>query len=81
MSSDEIEIRLRRAPHDPQINEPAYQKELAVFTAVLRENKVKYSQRGMAFDSAEGGGFPLGDFIVPLATAALGALPPGAIPP
>jgi hypothetical protein len=74
MASNEIEISLYRASDDPHIHEPAYQKELAVFSRVLRERGVKYSQRGMAFDSAEALGFPLGEYALPLATAVLGAL-------
>jgi hypothetical protein len=74
MASDEIEVILSRGPDDPKTHEPAYQKELDVFSKVLRESAVSYSQRGMAFDSAAGGGFPLGDYILPLATGVLGVV-------
>jgi hypothetical protein len=70
----QIEIRLIRAPDDPQINAPAYQNELSAFSSVLRERGITYSQRGMVFDSAAGGGFPLGQYIIPIATGVVGAI-------
>ncbi len=74
MTTNQVEVRLIRAPDDPEINAPAYQKDLSAFSSVLRERGIKYTQRGMAFDSAAGGGFALGQYAIPIATAALTAI-------
>jgi hypothetical protein len=75
MAEDEIEVVLSRAPDDPPRNDPAFRKELSTFSKVLHDNGVSFSTRGMAFDSADGGGFvTLGEYVIPLATGVLGFL-------
>jgi hypothetical protein len=68
-----IEIVLRPAPDEPRVNDPKFQIELREFSRALRAAGVEYSQRGMAFDAADGGGFPLPEFVVVL-TAAIAPL-------
>jgi hypothetical protein len=57
----EINLSLVKAPDDPAINDPTYLESVAAFSKALHSGGAKYSQRGMAFDSAAGGGFPLGE--------------------
>ncbi|ABO59039.1 hypothetical protein KTD19_22650 [Burkholderia multivorans] len=71
----EIEIRLKRAPDDLPENDPAFQKELRSFSSALYSAGIRYSQRGMAFDSAAAMGYPLAEFIIKeLGPAAIGVI-------
>jgi hypothetical protein len=63
---NEIEIVLLRAPDDPARDDPAFQQELHTFSKALHDNRVKFSERRMFFDSAAGGGFALGEYLVQL---------------
>jgi hypothetical protein len=62
-----VQIRLVGSPDDPVISDPAYQKELRGFSSSLHEAGIAFSQRGMAFDSADAMGHPLGEYFVSLA--------------
>lgn len=59
-----VEIILRRAADDPEVNSPEFQSELHTFSGALRSAGVSYSQRGMAFDSAAAMGYPLAEFAI-----------------
>jgi hypothetical protein len=54
---EKIEIRLQRAPDDPKVPDPKFQEELREFSKALQTAGVDYSQRGMAFDSADALGY------------------------
>jgi hypothetical protein len=64
-----MEIVLQRAPDDPKVHDPKFQSELRDFSKALRAAGIEYSQGGMAFDAADGGGFPLPEFLVVLTAA------------
>jgi len=75
MAGQGIELRLKRGPADPPENDPTFQAELNDFTEALRDSGVAYSQRGMAFDSADAHGYPLAEFVIKeLGVPAIGAL-------
>lgn len=74
IKDSDAEIVLVAAPSDPRQNHPAYLEDVATFSKTLNATGVNYNQRGMAFDSAEGLGYPLGQYIVefgPIAVAAI----------
>lgn len=60
----EFSLDLVRAAADPSENDPEFQKELSRFGAALRDAGVPYSQSAIAFDSVEGLGYPLPEFIL-----------------
>src|ERR1700684_23912 len=59
-----VDLLLERASDDPQENEPAFQEELRAFATSLHSTGLKYSQRAMAFDAIDGGGYPLAQFAI-----------------
>jgi hypothetical protein len=67
----QIEFVLMRSRDDPPENDPKIQEELTKFSQTLRSAGVTFSQRGMAFDSVDALGYPIGEFIV-TATQAIG---------
>jgi hypothetical protein len=69
MSEVKVKIVLTRAPDDPKVNERSFQEELGSFGAALRSAGVKYTLRGMAFDSADALGFQSPEFQVFLGQA------------
>lgn len=71
---DEIRVILRRAPDDSLENDPKFQRELSDFSKSLRAAGVKFSQRAMAFDSADALGYPLPNFLITLAPAVIAAV-------
>lgn len=73
---EKIEIRLQRAPDDAGVADPKFQAELRHFSGALRVAGIDYSQRGIAFDSADALGYPLPEFLVAFspAMAALAAI-------
>ena len=74
-AAQEFELRLVRASEDPPVNDPAFQKELRAFSSMLHSAGVRYSQRGMAFDSVAMTGYPLAEFIIKeLGPAAIGVI-------
>jgi hypothetical protein len=60
----EFSINLVRSADDLPENDPEFQKELSRFGAALRDARVPYSQTAIAFDSVEGHGYPLPEFII-----------------
>jgi hypothetical protein len=68
-----VALLLERASDDPQENEPAFQEELGAFTTSLLATGLTYSQRGMAFDTVDGGGYPLPEFVIDLGPAVIAA--------
>ena len=77
IEAGEFSIDLVRTADDPPENDPEFQKELAQFGAALRDAGVPYSQTAIAFDSVEGHGYPLPEFIIAikvLAPPAIAAL-------
>jgi hypothetical protein len=73
MPNDEIGIVLSRAPSDPERNDPEFREQVRAFSKVLHDNGVRFSERGMAFDSVSGSGgfFSLGEYTIPLVTGVL----------
>jgi hypothetical protein len=73
---EKLEIRLQRAPDDPKLADPKFQEELRGFSKALRSAGIDYSQRAMAFDAADGLGYPLPEFLIAFSApiAALAAL-------
>lgn len=75
---ERVEIVLRQAPDDPQVNDPEFQKELREFSKSMRDAGVTFSQRAMAFDSIDALGYPLAEFVLkslgPAAIAAVAAV-------
>jgi hypothetical protein len=72
----DAELVLVRASDDPPQNDAAYLKQLSEFSRALNDSGVEYSQRGMAFDSIDALGFPLGEYTLrfgPMAAAAVSA--------
>jgi hypothetical protein len=68
----DAEIILLGARDDPPQNNPVYLKDVAEFSKAA--TGVDCSQRGMAFDSVEAQGYPLGEYVVqfgPIAVAAI----------
>ena len=57
---------LERAADDPQPNDTQFQQELGVFSASLHDAGLKFSQRAIAFDAVDGGGYPLPEFVIAL---------------
>jgi hypothetical protein len=68
----EAEITLDRAPDDPPEYDLNYQEELATFVSTLEAAGVEYSQRLISLQSADAGGWPIGNFAL---SCALGAIP------
>ena len=64
IEAGEFSLDLVRTAADPPENDPEFQKELSRFGAALRDAGVPYSQSAIAFDSVEGHGYPLPEFIV-----------------
>lgn len=64
---ERIHIVLLASHEDPVVSDPAYQQELRTFSAPLHEAGVKFTQRGIAFDSAQAMGYPLGEYFISLA--------------
>jgi hypothetical protein len=60
----QLEIVLKRSPHDPKERDPRYQEELRKFSKSLRAVGTIVAQRGIAFDSANVRGYPVGQFVV-----------------
>ena len=60
----QIRIWLKRAPTDPKERDPRYQEELNQFSQALRTVGTVVAQRGVAFDSANVRGYPIGEFVV-----------------
>ena len=60
MSQVKVRIVLTRASDDPKVNERSFQEELGSFGAA----RVKYTARGMAFDSVDALGYQLPEFYV-----------------
>ena len=76
MEQQTVKIELKHAADEQGGRDAAFPKELGAFSASMRAARISYSQRAMAFDSADALGFPLGDFtlkltgiLVPAATA------------
>jgi hypothetical protein len=55
-SSPELHLILVRAPDDPPLVSPEFQKELFEFAQSLRGQDIQVENRWYAFDSAQGGG-------------------------
>jgi len=73
----QFSVELVRTADDPPVNDPAFQRELSQFGASLRTAGIPYSQRAMAFDSADALGYSLPEFIFAIkdiATPLIGAL-------
>jgi hypothetical protein len=68
----ELRLRLIRAPDDPPLSSPEYQKELSEFAQSLRAHGIKVESRSFALDAVHGGGGASGEFII--AITALGIL-------
>src|ERR1700737_5072127 len=51
-----------------------YLKDVAEFSKALNATGVDYPQRGMAFDSVEAQGYPLGEYVVQLGPIAVAAI-------
>jgi|GEM_PF-2094096 len=62
--ADEFGFRLEFAPDEPRPNSPEGQEIIARFTRELREAGAQPIVRGMAFDSVEGGGYQLPEFVL-----------------
>ena len=62
----EVVLCLEGGPEDPPVRDRAFQDELNVFSATLRASGAKVSQRGLAMDSVDGGGYPLPEFVIDL---------------
>ena len=60
----EVVLCLERATDDPQPDDAKYQEELRAFAASLRATGLKFSQRAIAFDLVDGGGYPLPEFVI-----------------
>lgn len=69
-SSESFELSLIKSKEDSDIFSPEYQKDLNEFSKGAHAT----SQRGLAMDSALGGGDPLGEFIFNNAEALIAAL-------
>ena len=67
---DDVEVELIPAPDDPEVSSPEYQAGLTALTAPLHAAGIRFTQRAIAYDSVDVHGFPLGEFVVPLATVA-----------
>jgi hypothetical protein len=74
MNQNEVRIVLQRASDDPAVNAPEFQKELGGVSKSLHSANVKYTVRGMTFDSVDALGFQLPEFVVTLAPGAIGAV-------
>ena len=59
---------LEPALDEPRHGDKAFQQELRVFSSSLQATGLKFSQRAMAFDSVDGGGFPQPEFAITLQT-------------
>lgn len=74
---EEFTIELDGAEDEMPANGPAFQEALGLFGASLRSAGIPYSQTAITFDSADGGGYPLPEFIASLKVlgpASMGAL-------
>jgi hypothetical protein len=60
----EFSLELVRVADDPLENDPAFQAELGEFSKSLHAAGVTFSQRAIAFDAVDGGGYPLAEFVV-----------------
>jgi hypothetical protein len=68
-----VDLLLERASDDPQENEPAFQEELRTFATSLHSTGLEFSQRAIAFDAVDGGGYPLAQFAIILGPAVIAA--------
>jgi hypothetical protein len=64
---DRIEIVLGRAPEDAPERDPKIQEEFRAFSSSLHDAGITFSQRAIAFDSADALGYPIGQFAIQLA--------------
>lgn len=64
-----LDLTLIRAADDGPLNGREVQDAIAGISRELHRSGVRYSQRGMAFDSADAVGFALPEYIIPLAQA------------
>ena len=67
INEERVYINLVASADDPSLSDQAYQLELRDFSSALREAGVTFSQRAMAFDSAQAVGYPLGEYFLSLA--------------
>ncbi len=58
----ELRLILIRAPDDPPLSGPEYQKELEGFAQALRSQGIKVSSRWFTQDAVGGGGWSVGEF-------------------
>jgi hypothetical protein len=68
----ELRLILVRAPDDPPLAGPEFQKELSEFRQLLYAHGIQIESRSFAVDAAHGGGGLSGEFII--ACTALGLL-------
>jgi hypothetical protein len=74
MNQNDVRIMLQRTSDDPTVNAPEFQKQLRDVSKSLHSANVKYTVRGMTFDSVDALGFQLPEFVVTLAPGAIGAV-------
>lgn len=61
-----LHLTLIAADDEGAICTPEFQRDIAPIGAALRHAGIEYSQRAMAFDSAQALGFPLPEYLLPL---------------
>jgi hypothetical protein len=59
METGETKIELVGASDDLPVPDPNFQEELNAFSVSLHASSVEFSQTAVAFDSVDGGGYPL----------------------
>jgi len=75
----ELSVILVPSPDDPPKPSKEYQAELSAFAQSMRSQGIDFSSRAVMMESASGGGFTLGEFLVvvktisPVLTALVGA--------
>lgn len=67
----EVVLCLEAASDEAKPDDEQFQKELSEFSAALRAAGVNFSQRVIAFDSADGGGYPLAEYVILIQAAAV----------
>jgi len=60
----EFTIDLEKAPEEPSGGDPAFQRDLSMFSSALHAEGIAYSQPALALDAGDAHGFPLPEFIV-----------------
>jgi hypothetical protein len=68
------EIILDAAPDDPPEYYPKYQDELAAFARSLDAAGAEQSQMSISLNSANAGGWPIGDFLIAFVPSAITGL-------